>query len=253
MLEEKFAHGSSFLHRGDPRAKVIIAFLFSATTAILDSFSLLVPSLMVSLILLRLSGLPPYPVFKRMVLVNTFTLFIWITLPLTYGGETVYSPAGFSLSQEGVKLAALITIKTNTIVTILISLLATSTIADIGHALNRLKLPTKLIFILLYSYRYVFVIYNEYQRLLRAATLRSFAPRTTIHTYKTFAYLFGMTLVNSYNRSQRVYQAMQLRGFTGQLVSLTSHTFSRVDILFFAIMLFFNLLVILSALFIKPI
>ncbi len=235
MIEEKFAYGDSFLHRLDPRSKILAATFFAITVALLDAFAALYVSLAFSVILLILASLPFWEVCKRLLLVNGFTLFLWITLPLTYGGTQYFELGGLELSRQGIWLAAVITIKTNTIVAAIIALLATSTIAELGHSLERLRFPNKLCFILLYSYRYVFVIYHEYSRLLRAAKMRAFTPGTNLHTYKTYAYLVGITLVKSYNRSIRVYQAMLLRGFDGRLVSLRRYNFTATDFLFLSL------------------
>lgn len=237
MIEEKFAQGSSFLHQRDPRAKLVAALLFTITVALLDSTSALWLCCGVSLSLLLLARLNFSAIGKRLLLVNSFTLFLWITLPLTYETNLLSPAETFSLSSSGIALAATITLKTNTIIPAIIALLSTSSIAQLGHSLNRLRFPKKLCFLLLFSYRYVFVIYQEYRRLLRAAQIRSFVPQTTLHTYKTFAYLFAMTLVKSYNRSQRVYQAMQLRGFNGNLVSLQHYDYSIKDAMLMALIL----------------
>lgn len=232
MIEELFAQGDSFLHRRDPRGKVVAALCFTVTVALLNSFAALWPALVLSLFLVLLARLPLLSVLKRMLLVNGFTLFLWISLPLTYGGGQLIETAFFNLSRDGIELAALITLKTNTIVLTIIALLTTSTVAELGSALDKLRFSKKICFLLLYSYRYVFVIYQEYARLLRAAKLRSFSPGTNLHTYRTFGYLFGMTLVKSYNRSRRIHQAMLLRGFDGRLVSLYSYRFGKIDVVF---------------------
>jgi cobalt/nickel transport system permease protein len=244
MIEELFAQGDSFLHRRDPRGKIIAALVFSFTIALLTSFSALLVGLLFSLLLLTSARLPLLPVGRRMLLINGFTLFLWLSLPLTYGGGQTVDLLSLALSREGIVLAAIITLKTNIIVLAIIALLTTSTIAELGSALDRLGFPKKICFILLYSYRYVFVIHQEYQRLLRAAKLRSFSPGTNLHTYKTFAHLFGMTLVKSYNRSQRVHQAMLLRGFNGRLVSLYRYRFNRIDSAFVVLVGFVALLAI---------
>lgn len=237
-MEEQFAQGSSFIHKRDPRGKIIVATLIITAIALAKSFVAVSVALVLALILVLLSKISLVSVFKRILLLNGFTLFLWISLPLTFGGNDTVSFATLTLSRDGVLLAALITLKTNSIVLFIIALLSTSTIADLGHALDKLLFPKKLCFILLFSYRYIFVIYQEYNRLLRAAKMRCFSPKTNIHTYRTFAYLYGMTLVNSYNRSQRVRQAMLLRGFTGQLKSLQRYSFTQTDIAFISILIF---------------
>ena len=232
MMDEDFAQGTSLLHHIDPRIKIVVAFCLIGIIAVTDNFTVVALALAVTLVLLTVARLPVTLVAKRLVAANSFIFFLWLTLPLTYGGEPVYQTTLFSISHEGIILSALITLKTNTIVLTIIALLATSTIASLGHALEGLHLPGRLCFLLLFSYRYIFVIHQEYLRLSRAAKMRCFQPATNIHTYKTVAYLFGMTLVKSYNRGARIHQAMLLRGFNGHLIPLTSHRMNRIDIAF---------------------
>ena len=244
MIEELFAQGTSVLHRIDPRVKIIGAICYITTVALIHSYISLICAFLFALTMLMTARLPMAAVFKRILLVNGFTLFLWITLPLTYGGEHTYHFWSLTLSQEGINLAARITLRTNTIILTIIALLTTSTIANLGSALDRMRFPKKICFLLLYSYRYIFVIHQEYLRLLRAARMRSFSPKTNLHTYKTYAYLFGMTLVKSYNRAQRVHQAMLLRGFNGRLVSLYRYDIGKTDIFFLCILTLANLSII---------
>ncbi len=232
MMDEHFAQGDSLLHRRDPRVKIIAAFLFTLVVAISTHFQVAVSALVLAIILFFLGRLPIADVARRLLIVNSFTLFLWLTLPLTYGGENVTSWGPLNFSHDGIQLALLITIKTNAIIIGLIALLSTSTVASIGHCLEKLGISERLCFLLLFSYRFIFVIYQEYLRLLRSAKMRNFSPGTNLHTYRTYGYLFGMTLVKSWNRSQRVHQAMILRGFRGKLIPLQQHRLQRDDYTF---------------------
>jgi cobalt/nickel transport system permease protein len=240
MMEERFAQGNSLLHRRDPKVKVIVAATFITVVAISNSYMVVTMALALALAFTLLSRLEAVAVLKRLLAANTFTIFLWLTLPLTYGGVEVARLGPLQLSGEGIRLAALITIKTNTIVLALLALLATSRIAGLGHALEGLHLPKRLCFLLLFSYRYIFVIHQEYRKLTRAAQMRCFVPATNIHTYRTYGYLFGMTLVRSWNRAIRVHQAMLLRGFNGRLIPLAQQTVGRNDIFFLIVSLFFT-------------
>jgi len=239
MMDESFADGDSLLHKRDPKAKIIAATFFVTAAAITNSFIVAALFFGFGIILFFLTQLPVRSVLKRLLAVNSFTLFLWLTLPLTYGGNEFTTIGPVPLSLEGIRLATLITLKTNAVVLAVIALLGTSRIANIGHALEALHFPGRLCFILLFSYRYVFVIYQEYQRLVRAARLRCFVPATNLHTYRTFGYLFGMTLVKSWNRSTRIHQAMILRGFNGHLIPLSQDRYSPVDTFFLFVMLTF--------------
>lgn len=236
-MEEPFAGGNSLLHKRDPKAKVLAAVLFIAIIAVTNSPVVAATGLFVSLCLLAFARLPLVPVGKRLLGANTFTLFLWVTLPLTYGAGEQISLGSLLVSKSGLFMAFLITLKTNAIVLCLIALIGTSQFVDIGHALQRLKVPPRLCFLLLFSYRYIFVIHQEYLKLRRAAQLRCFTPQTSLHTYSTYAYLFGMTLVKSWNRAQRVQQAMVLRGFNGRLIPLKSSTMQKDDVIFLLVLI----------------
>ena len=127
--------------------------------------------------------------------------------------------------------------KSNAILLLFVSLLATSTVASLGHGLQKLRVSPRLCMLLLFSYRYIFVIRQEYNRLYRAATLRCFSPATTLHTYKTYGFLLGMLLVKSWNRAARVQQAMELRGFTGVFQSLYELQMNITDYLLLTVFL----------------
>ena len=221
MVEEPFAEGTTLLHQMNAAAKIIAAIIFILPAATTDSIILAAGYGVLSIILATLARLPFIRVFKRLLLVNSFTLFLLITLPLTFGGESFYLFSHVPVSKEGLRIGLLIGIKTNTILIGIIALLNTSSLSKLGHGLEKLKVPLRFCYLLLFTYRYIFVIEQEFKRLLRAAQMRSFAPSTTLHTYRTYGYLVGMTLVKSWEQAHRVHQAMLLRGFTGRFIPLS--------------------------------
>ena len=242
MIDEAFATGTTFFHRRDARVKLIGAATMSLVLALNTSIPAAVTSCLVTGTLLILSRPDPLSLGRRIATVNVFTLFLWLTLPLTYGGEEVLQFSFLNLSRDGLRMAALITLKTNGIFFCFLALLATSTTVSLGHGLEKLGIPRKLTFLLLFSYRQLFVIHQEYQRLQRAARLRGFIPANSFHTYRTYSHLFGMTLVKSWNRAERVHQAMVLRGFSGRLIPLNHPQLCKNDYFFLAIILLLSLL-----------
>ena len=230
MIEERFALGSSLLHRTDPTVKIIGATVLAVIIAISQSMTAILIGLGIGIALALLARLSPRALWPRLMAVNLFCLFLWATLPLTGGGETMGHIWTLPISHKGVTLALYITIKTNAILLILTALLATSPVHHIGRGMQRLGISTKLTLLLLTSYRYLNLIHQEFNRLRRAADLRCFNPRTNIHTYRTYSYLVGMTFVRSWERSRRVHNAMLMRGFNGTFPVLDSTSFQRRDI-----------------------
>ena len=237
MIEEPFAEGTTVFHRRDSRVKLIPAVAITLILALTSSFLVAGAGALLTGGLLALSRPDHRRLLKRISSVNIFTLFLWLTLPLTYQGDNTFSFLFLELNLDGIRVATLITLKTNGILFCLLALLATSTVAALGHGLEKLGMPRKLCFLLLFSYRQLFVIHQEYLRLQRAARLRGFIPANSLHTYRTYSHLFGMTLLKSWNRAERVHQAMLLRGFNGTLIPLNQPQLCREDYLFLVTML----------------
>lgn len=227
MIDEPLAYGDSIIHHLNPAAKIISTVILSFAAALSNDFRILGVYFIISLVLVLMAKLKFKDVMKRLKPVFWFLLMLWIILPLTFKGEVLYRAYFLSITKPGVILCAKITLKSITILIIFTALLATMTVAALGHGLHRLHVPDKMVFLLLMTYRYIFVIEEEYKRLLRAAKFRGFKPGTNLHSYRTYAYLAGMLFVRASCRAQRVYQAMICRGFNGKFNALDTFSSNR--------------------------
>jgi cobalt/nickel transport system permease protein len=236
MFEEAFAQGNSFIHRLDPRLKALAAFGFAVMVAVVDRPAALASALAVAVALLLSARLSIRAVAGRLAVVNGFVLLLWLMLPFTYPGKILFQLGPLAASHEGVEYALLITVKSNAIVLACIALLSTAHLVDMGRALSRLRVPDKLVHVLLFMLRYLGEAWDEYQRLSTAMKLRSFRPRTSMHTYRSYANMMGMLLVSSYSRAEAVYGAMLCRGFSGKFYSTDNFRITGGDILFGALM-----------------
>jgi len=237
MIEEQFTTGESFIHSLDPRVKIIVAILFSVVVAVSSNFLALLPALAVSLFLIILARLSMRRVFYRLLLVNGLILFLWLFLPFTYQGEALFTIGPLVGTKEGVLYASQITVKCNAILLAMIALLATIPVFSLGHAMNELCFPDKIVHLFLFTYRYIHVIFQEYRRLINAMKMRAFVPGTNMHTYRSYAYLVGMLLVKSYDRAERIHRAMLCRGFNGKYYTLSRFSIKIGDILYLSLML----------------
>lgn len=233
MIDEIFSHGHSYLHRADPRAKAIAAFALALCMAPLTHVYTAAAALTLSVALVAVAQLPVAMVARRLTYINIFTAFLWLTLPFTtpalQATDVLANLGPLTMSVQGITAATLITLKSNAIILALMALAATSGITEIGHAMASVGVPDKFAMLLLFTWRYLHVIADEYAKLLRAATMRGFVPTTSRHTYATYANLIAMVLVRSYDRSARVQQAMALRGFHGVMHRLYDFTTARHD------------------------
>lgn len=220
MISEPFATGNSVIHQLDPRIRVGLTTLYAFVVALSSQFSVLFVALVLSLILIVISQVGIKEVFKRILWVNALIFLLWLLLPFTFKGDVLTHIGSFAIYRPGVVLAAQITIKSNAILLAFIALIATMSFATLGHALYRMRVPEKIVHLLLMTYRYIFVIEQEYLRLIRAAKIRGFRPGTNTNTYRTYSYVIGMLFVRAAARAERVHQAMLCRGFKGKFYSL---------------------------------
>jgi cobalt/nickel transport system permease protein len=226
--------GDSCVARIDPRVRLAAAAAFSILAAVSYRMPALWGALVASAAIAALAHLPPGVVLRRLIAVNAFTAMLWAIVPFTVPGETLLHLGPLSASRDGVRLAAQVTLKSNAIVLCFMALVATMVPATLGHALHRLRVPDKIVHLLLMTYRYIFVLEDEYRRLARAARMRGFRPGTNLHTYRTYAYLVGMLFVRAAERAERVHWAMLCRGFRRRFYSLQEFRLGVCDVLFAA-------------------
>lgn len=224
MIAEPFATGDSWVYRIDPRIRLAAAILYSAVVAVATQFGALFSALGLSMLLMCLACLPIRMVLKRLLWVNSFILLLGLIVPLTMEGRPLFNLGPLTLTYAGVILFVQIALKSNAIVMALMAMVATMPVVTLGHTLNRLYAPDKIVHLLLMTYRYIFVIEGEYLRLARALKVRGFRPKTGLHTYRTYAYLIGMIFIRAAARAERVHQAMQCRGFKGRFYCLHKFT-----------------------------
>ena len=247
MIKEKFSAGDSPLHRLDPRVKIIVALFFSVTVAVTDKYTSLLSALLFAVVIVAVARLKTKEIVSRLLVVNSFIFLLWLMLPFTFPGKNIYTLGPLNISQEGIKYALLITIKSNSIILAGIALLSTSSIFNLVHALRHLHFPDKLTQLFFFTYRYIHTIHSEYIRLNNALKIRGFKPQTNLHTYKTYAYLVGTMLVRSYDRSKRVYDAMLCRGFKGKFWTLNHFVFKKSDFIAGTVMISYIIGLVLLA------
>ncbi len=229
MLDSRNLEIRSMVRRLDPRVKIVAVTLFSIIIALCSRWSSLIPGLFISLLFVLFSRLPPRKVFMRLLLVNGLILFLWLFIPFSFEGEPAFTLGPLTATKQGIEYAAILTLRSNIIVLAFICLVFTTSIFTLGRAMRKLWIPDKMVQLFFFTYRYLHVIYLEYQRMVNALKIRGFQPKNNIHTYRTYAYLVGMLLVRSYDRSENIKNAMLCRGFRGRFYDLGEFSLKTSD------------------------
>ena len=256
-LQDQYRHGQTLIHRLDPRVKVILTVLFILTVSLLPFgvfgvYSLLFLFLMATTLLAQLA--PTY-ILKRSLVAIPFALAA-ITLPFTVPGQALLTfPlfGGISISVEGTIRLLSILIKSWLSLQMALILVTVTTFPAILWALRALRVPPPLIAIVSLMYRYLFVLFEEAQRLLRARAARS-AGKAGVASGGTLRWrgqvagrMAGSLMLRSFERSERIYNAMLARGYRGQLLTLGHSHLGLADLVVTGVTVLFLLFIFLVA------
>jgi cobalt/nickel transport system permease protein len=217
------AQGNSPFHRWDPRVKIVSLLLYMLCLASLKHLALAGLGLLSSLVAVLIARIPLRYPLKRLAAMGTFLTMFVVVMPLTApikGGDTVVSfqhAAFVALNLRGLFLALLICAKACAIAVLMEPLLSTSPFPVTIQALASLRVPSWVCQMILLAHRYVFVFQDETRRMLKGMAARGFEKRTNMETLRTVGNFLGMLMVRSFERTQRIYDAMLSRGYDGSL------------------------------------
>lgn len=207
------------LHRLPAQCKIAAVILFvlvvvSTPTRAFWAFGVYAGLLFAVVLTARLS---PLLVVRRMVIEVPFILFA-LLLPFVTGGERT-DVLGLSLSESGLLGAFNILAKASLGVVASIVLASTTTIRDLLHGLERLRLPRQLVLIASFMVRYADVLAQEMARMKVARESRGFSA-TGLRAWPVLSRSLGALFLRSYERGERVHLAMRSRGFNGTMPTL---------------------------------
>lgn len=240
---DRYHHGHSPLHTLDPRVKVLVTIAFIVSNAILPDGAWIAFALAWVFILFAnaVSGLGVGFTLKRSFIALPFALAA-ITAIFSIPGEPVSSFQflmwHFTITDAGLLRFVSIVVRSWLSVQMAILLVAVTEFPKIVHALRHLRVPAVIAVIISFLYRYLFVLADEVMRLLRAREARSgtVAGRrgggSVAWRAKIAGNMAGQLFLRSYERSDRVYNAMLSRGYKGELMTIHPHHFHASDWLF---------------------
>jgi len=211
---DRYARRDSPIHRWDARYKLagILCLIFSFS--FVRSLYLLPILILITLVVLITSRIPFSYVLNRLKYPGIFLLVIAVVLPLFSGTNVVAQLGPLSVKQEGSLELLLILVKFVCILTLALVLLSSAPVLENIKAMRAMRLSPIIADIALLTYRYIFEIGNDLRKMETAMWLRNFkAGRLSFAGLSTLSSLAGTLLVRSYERSERIYKAMILRGY----------------------------------------
>jgi cobalt/nickel transport system permease protein len=118
--------------------------------------------------------------------------------------------------------------KSLTSVCALMLLSATTSFQSLLRGFERLHVPRVFVEIVAFAWRYLFVLREEAQRMLRARDARAWHARWFWQAW-VIGLMVGSLFLRAYERAERVYQAMKARGYHGHSHTYFDKPLSRPD------------------------
>jgi cobalt/nickel transport system permease protein len=230
---ERLASGDSPVHALHPAAKGIVTLgyivaVVSVPLDNLDNLSGLVPFLLYPVLVAAVSGTPWRPLFARLLPVLPFVLFFGLSnLMLMREPTVILTPlftSTFTVTRGMVFFAAII-LKTAFTVFAVLLLIATTPFNEIAACLTAPPAFRVLGLQIILTMRYIATLLDEAEAMWTAYALR--APGTRAIRMKDMGTFMGQLLLRSFDRAERVFCAMQCRGFTGVYRGLPPRRFAR--------------------------
>ncbi len=252
-LLDDLAGKDTAVHRIHPLSQLITLLAFLATVVSFGRYdtSSMLPLVFYPVLIIALGDLPLIPLLKRVLAVQPLIIGIGILNPLF--DHNMVNIGGQDVSSGWLTFISIF-IKSVLTVTAGILLISTTGIDRLSSALRMLKVPKIFVLQLLLTYRYISVLAEETYRLSTAYSLR--APRHSGIHIRLWGPFAGQLLLRAFDRADRVYKAMRLRGFSGDYNMGGLSEIKSVDfvwlvawILFFAAARMYNIPMLLGLIF----
>ncbi len=234
----------------DPRAKVLALFIFILTISLLPQGSWFEYGLVYLSILLiaRIERVPLSGLWRRSLIAAPFFLAA-LSIPFIVDGPVLFRLpiVGWSVSQPGVVQGSSLILRSWMAVQCFLLLTMITPIHHVFWALEKLGLPSLLVSIISFTYRYLFVMSAEASRMMTARRARQTGGQSVRvpldRRMTSIGGMIGSLFLRGLERSERVYAAMIGRGYDGTVKMMRNFNWEPADsLLLIATMLFCALL-----------
>ncbi|ELZ94604.1 cobalt ECF transporter T component CbiQ [Haloferax sulfurifontis] len=209
---EQVASSDGFLQRRDPRvslcsvAGLALAVMLTRTVAVALCFGV------VTVLLARLSAVPLRQLLARSAVVPLVSAVIVVPQAVLLPGDALVRAFGFAVTDGGVAYVVLFTLRVGVGVALLSLIVMTTPFSSVVAAMRELRVPVALVWVVAVTYRYLFLFFDELQRLVLARNSRTTGQSSLRDGWRDAKRLVGTFLLRTLDRGERVGRGMRARG-----------------------------------------
>lgn len=196
---DKYSDKHSPLHQFNLRLKMgffLVLLIYFGFVPI--SWTIFALNICVLLVLFAIAGIPATFIIKRTLVIMPFLVFIVVLIPL--------------FQHQTIAVAAVTFARAISSVLALILFISTTPFPRLLQEFRTIGVPDIIVQVLAFIYRYFFVLIDEVEHMQLAIKTRAPVRKRSL-VMTALSHLLGMLIIRSYERSERIYQAMRLRGY----------------------------------------
>jgi cobalt/nickel transport system permease protein len=204
---DRYSRGDSVCHRLAPRVKIVatLGFILAALLIPISLWPLHGCLAALAFMAHAAANIPNSYLIRRIVLLLPILALMSLAVPISRGFQAGWDIAGGMIVRSLLAFVATLW------------LVNTTPFDRLLVALRGLGMPRIFVALLAFTYRYIYVIFDELARMRTAQRARTFGRRGAWATWKSAAQLVAMLVIRSMNRSERVHNAMLARGWNGDV------------------------------------
>ncbi len=235
--------GTALLRNWEVRCKIVAIVAFSFMIASLKHLPPALYAVGICALFLAAARVSMAKVLMRLLAITGFVSMFLVVMPITvpvHSGDTVVVFGGLQwlgFNLRGLLVAGTVAAKAVAITLLMEPLLSTAPLPVTLHGLSRLGAPRVVGQMVLLSYRYLHVFRHEARRMSSGMQVRGFRKHTDLATLRAVANFLGMLFVRSFERTERVFDAMRARGYTGRFPEPGAGPVTAKDVLLAAVCL----------------
>ncbi len=233
------AHKQTFIHNLHPLLKMICT--LTMIIFIISTYQLL--ELMIYILMIIIISIVAHIPIKKLISRSLLGLPFSLCLGLSFliFDHKIISFYGLMI-YEGVLLLILVLLKTSLCLMITYLLITTTPFDQITAELIHIKIPSTFVLSLTMTYRYIYSLLYDAKTMSASYLLRN--PNVKAIDLKDMGSFIGHLLVNSFNKSQRIYECMLCRGYNVETSYLRCEKFEIDNV--FLLMMFMSLMIIVK-------
>jgi cobalt/nickel transport system permease protein len=218
---EKETDKESPMHAMDGRVKLVLLIFIIVYTVFSTQILVMIILEMYLLLLIYLSNISFKTALTRVLLLLPFGGFIILFQPFIHPGNVIWVGAfGVQITDSGLLWAALLMSRLIVALTSIVLLSSISPMQEVVQSFRKLGMPREFALLFSLMIRFLFMFFDELDRIMHAQKSRCFDAFNKKISYKwrmkQLGYTVAMMFLRSYERGETIYMSMASRGYSDE-------------------------------------